>query len=280
MKSILVALAVLVSVVVSNMAYADTVFITGSNRGLGFQFAKQYAERGYTVIATARSPQDDTELHALAAKHDNVAIEELDVLDTAELAGLAEKYNGEPIDILINNAGVLGSGSFDKPDQDEFDRVMAVNVYGVLAVSEAFRTHVAASNQKKIITLTSPAGTFNIASLFVDGKMAGLPAPGKESKSGSRDVEVAEGGGFYYGLSKVAINLAMHKIRNQVRSEGVVVGLIAPNAVDTDMLAELGYGGPKTSAADAIAAFIEIIDGMTQENAGRPIIQDGTILDW
>jgi NAD(P)-dependent dehydrogenase (short-subunit alcohol dehydrogenase family) len=280
MKCLYVALAISASVFVSNVAYADTVFITGSNRGLGFQFAKQYAERGYIVIATARSPQDDVELKALAAKHDNVFIEELDVLDEAELSVLAAKYKGEPIDILINNAGVLGSGSFGKPDRDEFDRVMAVNVYGVLAVSEAFRENVAASNQKKIISLTSPAGTFNIASLFVGGKMAGMPAPGKESKSGDRGVDVADGGGFYYGLSKVAVNLAMNKIRNQVKSEGIVVGLIAPNAVDTDMLAELGYAGPKTTASDAIASFIKIIDGMTIENAGRPIIQDGTVLDW
>jgi NAD(P)-dependent dehydrogenase (short-subunit alcohol dehydrogenase family) len=280
MKRTLVALTISAFALVSGAAYADTVLITGSNRGLGFQFAKQYAERGYTVIATARSPHDDVELKALAAKHDNVIVEELDVLDEAELSGLAAKYRGKPIDILINNAGVLGSGSFAKPDRDEFNRVMAVNVYGVLAVTAAFHGNVAASEQKKIIGITSPAGTFNIASLFVGGKMAGMPAPGKEAKAVDRGVEVAEGGGFYYGLSKVAVNLAMHKIRNQVRSEGITVGLIAPNAVDTDMLAELGYSGPKTTDSDAIASFIKIIDGMTMENAGQPIIQDGTILDW
>ncbi len=280
MKRVLAAAAFLVGFSLSGLAHADTVLITGSNRGLGFQFAKQYAERGYTVIATARSPKDDVELKALAAIHKNVVIEELDVLDEAELKGLSAKYKSTPIDILINNAGVLGSGSFAEPDKDEFTRVMAVNVFGVLAVSEAFRENVAVSKQKKIISLTSPAGTFNISSLFVNGKMAGLPVPGKEAKPAERDVEVAEGGGFYYGLSKVAMNLAMQKIRNQVRSEGIVVGLIAPNAVDTDMLTELGYDGAKTTAADAIASFIKIIDGMTLENANRPIIQDGTILDW
>lgn len=280
MKRTLVALTISAFALVSGAAYADTVLITGSNRGLGFQFAKQYAERGYTVIATSRSPHDDVELKALAAKHENVIIEELDVLDEAELSGLAAKYKDKPIDILINNAGVLGSGSFTKPSRDEFNRVMSVNVYGVLAVTAAFHENVAASEQKKIIGITSPAGTFNIASLFIDGKMAGMPAPGEEAKGVDRGVEVADGGGFYYGLSKVAVNLAMHKIRNQVRSEEITVGLIAPNAVDTDMLAELGYSGPKTTDAVAIASFIKIIDGMTMENAGRPIIQDGTILDW
>ena len=280
MKCTISALAISAIVFISGVAYADTVLLTGSNRGLGFQFAKQYVERGYTVIATARSPGDDVELKALAAKHKNVVIEKLDVLDETALNRLAAKYKGEPIDILINNAGVLGSGSFAKPDRDEFNRVMAVNVYGVLAVAEAFRDNVAASTQKKIISLTSPAGTFNISSLFVDGKMAGMPASGKEAKPVDRGVDVAEGNGFYYGLSKVSVNLAMHKIRNQVRSEGIIIGLIAPNAVDTDMLAELGYSGPKTTASDAIASFIKIIDGMTLENASRPMIQDETILDW
>jgi len=270
----------LVCFVAADIARADTVLITGSNRGLGFQFAKQYAEKGYTVIATSRSPKDDVELKALAAAHKNIFVEELDVLDEAELKGLAAKYKDKPIDILINNAGVLGSGSFLEPDKDEFMRVMATNVFGVLAVSEAFLENVAASNQKKIISLTSPAGTFNIQSLFVNGKMAGLPAPGEEAKPVDRDVDVAEGGGFYYGISKVSVNLAMNKIHGQLKGRGVVVGLIAPNAVDTDMLAELGYSGSKTTAADAIASFIEIIDGMTIENADRPIVQDGTVLDW
>lgn len=280
MKYHLIAVLLIANFFAASATYANTVLITGSNRGLGFQFAKQYAERGYTVIATARSPEDDEELKALAKQYKAIVIEELDVLDTTELESLSAKYKGTPIDILINNAGVLGSGSFSKPDRNEFDRVMAVNVFGALVVSEAFRGNVALSKQKKIISLTSAAGTFDIASLFVNGKMAGLPPKGKEAEPIERDVKVAEGGGFYYGLSKVAMNLAMHKIRNEVRGEGIIVGLIAPNAVDTDMLSELGYAGSKTKAADAIANFINIIDGMTIENAGRPIIQDGTILDW
>tara|TARA_Y100000817_G_C16840746_1_gene537878 strand:- start:543 stop:1385 length:843 start_codon:yes stop_codon:yes gene_type:complete len=280
MKNHTIAVLLIASFFLASASYADTVLVTGSNRGLGFQFVKQYAERGYTVIATSRSPEDDTELKALAKKHKDIVIEELDVLDAAELKALSAKYKGKPIDILINNAGVLGSGSFSKPDSDEFNRVMAVNVFGVLVVSEAFRENVAVSNQKKIISLTSAAGTFDISSLFVNGKMAGLPPKGKEADPVERDVRVAEGGGFYYGLSKVAMNLAMQKIRNEVRGEGIIIGLIAPNAVDTDMLSELGYAGAKTKAADAIANFINIIDGMTIENAGRPIVQDGTILDW
>lgn len=105
-----------------------TVLITGANRGLGLEFAKQYATAGWSVIATARNPDAASELRALAAKESRVSIENLDVLDTAAIEALAAKYRGRPIDVLLNNAGVLGDmklqalGSFDYA---EFEEVMA-----------------------------------------------------------------------------------------------------------------------------------------------------------
>src|SRR4051812_39377805 len=89
---------------------AETILITGANRGLGLEFTRQYAARGYTVIATTRQPAKSTDLTDFAAKHKNVAVEQLDVLDPASVATLAAKYKGKPIDILLNNAGVLGDG--------------------------------------------------------------------------------------------------------------------------------------------------------------------------
>lgn len=270
----------LAALVFSGAAFANTVMITGANRGLGLEFAKQYAEKGYDVIATARHPDDAKELKALAAKHKGVVIEKLDVLDTAAIKALAAKYKGKPIDILINNAGVLGEGSFGSLDLEMFNKVMDTNVFGALAVSEAFKDSIIASKEKKIIFLSSAAGTFNIQSLFKDGKMAGAPADGTGVSPKDRHVDVSEGGGFYYGLSKVAVNMAVNKIRGPLKKQGVTVGIIAPNAVDTDMLAELGFGGAAMKAPEAIGKFIAIIDGFTPENAGKPVVQDGTVLDW
>src|SRR5262245_12375329 len=87
---------------------SGTVLVTGSNRGLGLEFAKQYAARGWTVIATVRNPEAAEELRALAASNARVAIEKLDLLDTAAIKALAVKYRGTPIDLVVNNAGVLG----------------------------------------------------------------------------------------------------------------------------------------------------------------------------
>ena len=110
MKNILSAAFIAVIFVSTGAAQAATVLITGSNRGLGLEFATQYAERSWDVIAIARSPSDDEELKALAAKHKNVTIEKLDVTDMAEIDTLAAKYKGKPIDLLLDNAGVLGGG--------------------------------------------------------------------------------------------------------------------------------------------------------------------------
>ncbi len=265
---------------VSGAASANTVMITGSNRGLGLEFTKQYAEKGYNVIATTRNPDDAKDLKELAAKHKGITIEKLDVLDQAAVKALAAKYKGKPVDILINNAGVLGAGSFGSLDLETFNKVLDTNVFGALAVSEAFKDSIAASKEKKIIFLSSPAGTFNIQSLFKDGKMAGTPAEGTGVSPKDRHVDVSGGGGFYYGLSKVAVNMAVNKIRGPLKKEGIMVGIIAPNAVDTDMLAELGFGGAAMKAPEAIGKFVKIIDGMTVENQGKPIVQDGTVLDW
>jgi NAD(P)-dependent dehydrogenase (short-subunit alcohol dehydrogenase family) len=164
-------------------------------------------------------------------------------------------------------------------DKAEFDRVMETNAFAPLAVTEALLENVKASQLKKIVALTTPGATFNTKSLVKDGKRAGAPEPGKEV-TGKRDVTVSEGGGFYYSLSKVALNMAVHKIRPELKKDGIVFGLIAPILVDTDMLAEFGFSGPRTSAPDAVANFIKIIDGMTVETTGKPVAHDGTILDW
>ena len=84
------------------------MLITGTNRGIGLEFVRQYAEAGWTVIGTARDPARATELQALAAKHKDVSIATLDVADPASIAALAARLKGRPIDVLINNAGTLG----------------------------------------------------------------------------------------------------------------------------------------------------------------------------
>lgn len=233
-----------------------TVLITGSSRGLGLEFARQYAARGWTVIATARNPAAAMELGELARTTDRVTIERLDVLDRAAIAAFAARYEGVPIDLLINNAGIGGDpalqslGSFD---YELFEEAMAVNVYAPLAVSEAFLANVAASRHKKIVAITSGWGVFS------------LPRPP---------------GPYFYRASKAALNMAMHALQTDLRDERIVVGLVAPGAADTALRRQLQGNTPAPTAAEAVADMIEVIDGLTLDNSAQPINFDGSVLPW
>ena len=151
---------------------SPTVLITGSNRGLGLEFSRQYAEAGWNVIATCRNPEQAEELKALTKKHKQVAIEKMDVTSDSEVEILAAKYKSQPIDVLLNNAGIYGTlekqtlGGFDF---EELKHVFDVNTIGSLRVSAAFLDNVASSKQKKIISLGGGMGTPTIGGMFGGG---------------------------------------------------------------------------------------------------------------
>ncbi len=117
-----------------------TVLITGSSRGIGFELARQYAEAGWTVIATARRPTESAQLAALAKSSSRVRLETLDVVDGASVAALAERLKGVPIDVLINNAGdtdQFRGQNFGKLAHDRFSYLMELNAHGPIRVAEA-----------------------------------------------------------------------------------------------------------------------------------------------
>jgi NAD(P)-dependent dehydrogenase (short-subunit alcohol dehydrogenase family) len=244
--------------------HAATVFITGSDRGLGLEFAKEYAARGDSVIATCRHPDGAAGLHALAAKFRGVVIEKLDVTDDAEIRSIAAKYKGKPIDVLINNAGVLGAREDQTPgtfNRKSFHSVMDVNAFGALAVSEALRANVAASTQRKIVAITSGLG-----SIALSGSMPKGP--------------------YYYRMSKAALDMGMQALGADLKSEGVVVAVVSPGVVETDMLAafmdEYGVRIPSSmTVTESVTQMIGIIDTLDQAKAGKGIVKyDGTIQPW
>ena len=159
--------AVVFAMAASTFAQAATVLITGSNRGIGLEFAKQYAELGWTVIATSRTPDDDDDLQALAAKQDNLTIKALDVSDFDAIDALAAELKGTPIDVLLNNAGILGGGpemqTVGNIDFESMEQVYKTNAMAPMKMAEAFLEHVAASDQKKIGVITS--GTASLANV-------------------------------------------------------------------------------------------------------------------
>ncbi|GMW06099.1 MAG: hypothetical protein AMXMBFR8_08960 [Nevskiales bacterium] len=241
---------------------SPTVLLTGSNRGIGLALAREYAGRGWNVIATCRTPAKAAELNALAKSNPKVLVEELDVTDVADMRRLAGKYRGTPIDVLFNNAAILGDRSdvgnkmqqFGNLDEELFVQVMRTNVFGPLKLSELFVEHVAASDQRKIIGMTSGLG-----SLALMGRMSRF---------------------YFYQMSKAALNMGMRALRNDLQPRGVIVALLAPGMVGTDLLAESGYTGKSLTPAESAASLYQLVAALTIEDQGIPINVDGKPIPW
>jgi NAD(P)-dependent dehydrogenase (short-subunit alcohol dehydrogenase family) len=237
---------------------SPTILLTGSNRGVGLALASEYAARGWNVIATCRTPKKAAELKALAAANPKILIEQLDVTDVRQIEKLAARYRGVPIDVLFNNAAWLGTPienqQFGKFDQELFTEVMNTNVYGPLKLSEAFVSNVEASKQKKIIGMTSGLG-----SLSMMGRMSRF---------------------YYYQMSKAAMNMGMRAMRNDLQGRGIIVALLAPGMVETDMLEDSGYSGKALKPAESAAGLYKLVSELTVQDKGVPVNVDGKPLPW
>jgi NAD(P)-dependent dehydrogenase (short-subunit alcohol dehydrogenase family) len=246
-----------------------TVLITGANASHGLAFSEEYAKLGWNVIATCRTPAKAERLNALATANANIVVEKLDIINDDDIAALAEKYRGIPIDVLLNNAAInafrFGISRFGKIDYDWFEEILEVNIIGPLKVSEAFQPNVELSEQKKIIAMTSTGGSI-----------------------GTLEVPIAIG----YRTSKAGLNMAMKNYAIHLQRKGVIVGIIGPGTVDTEdymnaadpasvpgnykMMMKAGRLVPRTAINDMIA----LIDRMTMEDSGVFYQWDGEVLPW
>jgi NAD(P)-dependent dehydrogenase (short-subunit alcohol dehydrogenase family) len=236
---------------------SPTILITGSNRGVGLALAREYADKGWNVIATSRRPKEAKELQALARANPKVILERLDVTEDDDIRALKKKYQGVPIDVLFNNAALLGAvpkQQFGNLSEDEFEQVMETNVLGPLKLAEALVDNVAASRQKKIIGMTSGLG-----SLTLMGRMSRF---------------------YYYQMSKAALNMGFRALRNDLKPRGIIVALLAPGMVETDLLHDSGYRGEALTPAESAAGLYKLVEGLTLEDKGVPINVDGKPIPW
>jgi len=237
-----------------------TVLVTGSNRGIGLELTRNYAERGWTVIATARKPGKADELNAIAQKYSRVTVEQLDLLDHAGIDTLAEKYKNTPIDVLLNNAAMLGEPNdqnFGDYDFDLMERVFAVNVVGPMKMAEAFAGSVEQSKQKKIVAITS-----------TQGSISSVRGPSL----------------VFYNTSKAALNMAMRLNSRALKKRGITVALVSPGAVDTDMMnLALDRAGVKfklLTPQQSAEAVINVIDQYGLDLTGTFMSHQGDVIPW
>jgi len=257
----LLALASLALTLQARIAQADTVLITGANSGIGLEFAKEYAARGWTVVATHHHDTTPVTLAALSSRYRNVRVERLDVTDAGQIQALASKLENVPIDVLINNAGVYNdhgnwrTQDFGRLDFALMDTIMAVNVKGPLMVSEAFVANVKASREKKIINISSTNGSLT------------EPLPGD--------------GAIFYRASKAALNREMQLVALALKRDGIIVVLMHPGAVLTERQAYLRGKYPgMVEMPFTVHHMIDTIAGLTLKDTGRFMLYDGSTVPW
>ncbi len=216
------------------------ILITGANRGIGLELARRYHARGDEVVATCRRTSD--ELDALGVR----LVPGVDVTETASCARLAQEVGDAPIDVLVNNAGVLTADGLDDLDEDAVRRQFDVNALGPLRVTRALLDRL--GDGAKVAIVTSLMGSM--------------------ADNGS--------GGYYgYRMSKAAVNAAGKSMANDLAPRGVAVVLLHPGMVATRMT-----GGRGISVEESAAGLIARIDELDAERSGRFVHQDGRELPW
>lgn len=223
-----------------------TVLITGANRGLGLEFARQYAKDGWRVIATSRSLETAPALRALGSA---VAVHALDVRDLAAVAALGRALAGETIDVLIANAGVAGPRGMtpETIDAEGWGETFRVNAMAPLALAAAFHGAVARSAGRKMIAITSRLGSMGANS---------------------------EGGLYAYRSSKAALNAVWRSWALDHRD--VIATLLHPGWVRTDM----GGTGAPLDAGTSVAGMRRVIAGLGEPESGGFFAYDGAPIPW
>ena len=222
-----------------------TIMITGASRGLGLEFARQFYSEECRVIATCRNPKKANELNAIG----DIDVHSLDVTDDKSVENLADKLRGENIDILINNAGVIGQrDGFGRLDYDIWAETMDTNVFGPMRVAEAFRDNVMNSEKKQMIFITSRMGSITEA----------VP------------------NAYVYRSSKAALNMAVKCLSVELEQQGLIAVLFHPGHVQTDMGGQAAPVTPQKS----IEGMKNQIVALTHDDNGRFLSYDGHQIPW
>ena len=194
---------------------AAAVLITGANRGLGFEFARQYSTDGWRVLAACRNPATASELRRLAQdRSGRLNVVAMDVTDAESVKNAAKQLKDVAIDVLINSAGIAGvpGQKTGNVDYDSWAQVLNVNTMGPLRVLESFSDHIVGSERRLVVTITSGMGSLT---------------------------ENTSGGSIAYRSSKAAVNMVMRSAAIDLAPSGITCVLVNPGWVRTDM------GSPK-----------------------------------
>lgn len=219
-----------------------TVLITGANRGIGLEMAKQYADNGWDVIGTAREPDKAEELNEIP----NAKTMQLDAADDASVANFTSEIGDQPIDLYINNAGIYGPQEFDR---DGWLELLNVNVVAPVKLANALKDNVAKSDGKKMVVISSQVGSI------------------AENESGDM---------MYYRTSKAAVNQAWKSLSNQWKDEGLTLTMMHPGWVQTDM----GGENADLTPEESVSGMRQVIDQTDHAQTGSFKDYSGREIPW
>ncbi|MCG8405292.1 MAG: SDR family oxidoreductase [Phycisphaerales bacterium] len=231
---------------------SSTYLITGANRGIGLEFAGQLAAKGISVIAGVRNPESAETLHGL-----NIPVETLDVANTVSVTAFAERLEGRPVDVLINNAGISATHADDPREGrpleqlklDEMPRLFDVNSIGPVRVTQALLPNLRAGRRKVVVNISSNLGSIT---------------------------DNTEAGWYAYRASKAALNMLNRSMAIELGAEGFTCVVIHPGWVRTDM------GGPEAplSTKESVTGMLNVIDQLTTKDNGCFLDYHGQTMPW
>ena len=222
-----------------------TILITGANRGIGLELARQYSADGWDVIGTARKPEAAVELRKLGAQ-----IVQLDVTEQASVDRMAQSLAGTPVDMLINNAGIQPlMWKLAEVDFDDFERALAVNTVGPVRVTQALVSNLRLGDDRRIINITT-----NLSSIAAN----------------------TDGGFYGYRESKAALNMFTKSLAAELRPEGFICIVMHPGWVKTD----LGGQQAPLEVEESANGIRDVIEGLSPADNGTFRTWAGEEMAW
>ncbi|MDG1292921.1 MAG: SDR family oxidoreductase [Pseudomonadales bacterium] len=228
-----------------------TILITGTNRGIGLEFTKQFLARGDSVIATCREPAAATELQTLNNKHNALSVLTLDVASPASMQAFVKQLEGVALDVFINNAGVYGPSSvrFGEVDADIWASVLNVNAIAPIMLSQMIMPNLRAGKDKKMLYLSSKMGSID---------------------------DNGSGAAYIYRSSKTALNCVVKSLSIDLAAEGFKAAVLHPGWV----LTQMGGANALIDTQTSVLGMMEVIDGLSAEQSGGFYSYNGSSIPW
>lgn len=228
-----------------------SVVISGCSRGIGLELATQYAQSGWQVIATARNLGRCSELNELTGKHSNVQAYQLDVSCDDSIGAFIGELAERPVDLLINNAGIYGTGGSElgRLNREAWRDVLEVNTLSPLMLTQALLPNLEAGKLKTVGMMSSKVGSI---------------------------AENSSGGSYYYRSSKTALNQVVKSLSIDLAPQGINVVALHPGWVLTEM------GGPNAliETQQSVQGIRRVLAQINAENTGIFFSYDRQHIPW